>query len=172
MFTVLLILQVFLGAVIIALVLLQQGKGADMGAAFGAGASGTVFGSRGGSSFFTRATAVLATLFFANSILLSSPIVRDVEDVRSSVTESLPALEQEQDQELMVEEQEVLLEEPTASDLPPADLPDMPVPLDEPVSDLPPAEESVETTDSVETAVPEDRVNQDESIGPADGPAQ
>ena len=60
MFTALLILQVLLGLSIIGLVLLQQGKGADMGAAFGAGAAGTVFGAGGGGSFFTRATAVLA----------------------------------------------------------------------------------------------------------------
>jgi len=56
---------------IIALVLLQRGKGADAGAAFGAGASGTVFGSRGASSFFSRATAVLATAFFASSLTLA-----------------------------------------------------------------------------------------------------
>ena len=56
---------------IIALVLLQRGKGADAGAAFGAGASGTVFGARGSGSFFSRATAVLATLFFASSLTLA-----------------------------------------------------------------------------------------------------
>ncbi len=56
---------------IIALVLLQRGKGADAGAAFGAGASGTVFGSRGSSSFFSRATAVLATAFFVSSLTLA-----------------------------------------------------------------------------------------------------
>jgi preprotein translocase subunit SecG len=56
---------------IIALVLLQRGKGADAGAAFGAGASGTVFGSRGASSFFSRATAVLATAFFVSSLTLA-----------------------------------------------------------------------------------------------------
>ncbi|MGI9221294.1 MAG: preprotein translocase subunit SecG [Woeseiaceae bacterium] len=56
---------------IIALVLLQRGKGADAGAAFGAGASGTVFGSRGSGSFFSRATAVLATAFFASSLTLA-----------------------------------------------------------------------------------------------------
>ena len=75
MFTALLILQVLLGVTMIALILLQQGKGADMGAAFGAGASGTVFGARGSGSFFTRTTAILATLFFANSVLLSSPLI-------------------------------------------------------------------------------------------------
>jgi preprotein translocase subunit SecG len=56
---------------IIIMVLLQRGKGADAGAAFGAGASGTVFGSQGSSSFFSRATAVLATAFFASSLTLA-----------------------------------------------------------------------------------------------------
>jgi len=56
---------------IILLVLMQRGKGADAGAAFGAGASGTVFGSRGSSSFFSRATAILATAFFASSLTLA-----------------------------------------------------------------------------------------------------
>ena len=56
---------------IIALVLLQRGKGADAGAAFGAGASGTVFGSRGSGSFFSRMTAILATAFFASSLTLA-----------------------------------------------------------------------------------------------------
>ncbi|MBT5862335.1 MAG: preprotein translocase subunit SecG [Gammaproteobacteria bacterium] len=56
---------------IIALVLLQRGKGADAGAAFGAGASGTVFGSRGSGSFFSRATAVCATAFFVTSLTLA-----------------------------------------------------------------------------------------------------
>lgn len=56
---------------IIILVLLQRGKGADAGAAFGAGASGTVFGARGSGSFFSRATAVCATLFFASSLTLA-----------------------------------------------------------------------------------------------------
>lgn len=58
-------------ALIITLVLLQRGKGAEAGSGFGAGASGTVFGSRGTSSFFSRATAVLATLFFATSLTLA-----------------------------------------------------------------------------------------------------
>jgi preprotein translocase subunit SecG len=56
---------------IIALVLMQRGKGADAGAAFGAGASGTVFGARGSGSFFSRATAILATAFFASSLTLA-----------------------------------------------------------------------------------------------------
>lgn len=56
---------------LIGLVLLQHGKGADAGAAFGSGASSTVFGSRGASSFLSRATAVLATTFFCTSLVLA-----------------------------------------------------------------------------------------------------
>ena len=56
---------------IVALVLLQRGKGADAGAGFGAGASGTVFGARGSSTFFSKLTAVLATLFFMTSVSLA-----------------------------------------------------------------------------------------------------
>ncbi|MDX1508473.1 MAG: preprotein translocase subunit SecG [Woeseiaceae bacterium] len=68
---VLLIVHTLIAVAIIALVLLQRGKGADAGAAFGAGASGTVFGARGSASFFSRATAVLATAFFATSLTLA-----------------------------------------------------------------------------------------------------
>ena len=56
---------------IITLVLLQHGKGADAGAAFGSGASATVFGARGSTSFLSRATAVLAAFFFLNSLALA-----------------------------------------------------------------------------------------------------
>ena len=65
------VLHVLLAASIIGLVLLQRGKGADAGAGFGAGASGTVFGARGSGSFLSRATAILATLFFVTSLGLS-----------------------------------------------------------------------------------------------------
>ena len=73
---------------IIALVLLQRGKGADAGAAFGAGASGTVFGSRGSGSFFSRATAVLATAFFASSLTLAYLSSQRVTTEESLVDES------------------------------------------------------------------------------------
>ena len=58
-------------AAIIALILLQQGKGAEAGASFGAGASQTVFGSQGGGNFFTRATAIFAAIFFITSFGLA-----------------------------------------------------------------------------------------------------
>ncbi len=77
MFPILLAIQVLISISIIALVLLQQGKGADMGVGFGGGASGTVFGARGSGSFFTRATAILAAIFFINCLLIASPLVRE-----------------------------------------------------------------------------------------------
>jgi preprotein translocase subunit SecG len=67
----LLIAHIGVGLLIIGLVLLQRGKGADAGTGFGAGASGTVFGSRGSANFLSRTTAVLATLFFATSLALA-----------------------------------------------------------------------------------------------------
>lgn len=71
LYNVLLVLQILIALSIIGLVLIQHGKGADAGAAFGGGASGTVFGARGSGNFLSRSTAVLATLFFANSLLLA-----------------------------------------------------------------------------------------------------
>ena len=69
--TAVLIAHVGIALLIIGLVLLQRGKGADAGTGFGAGASGTVFGARGSATFFSRATGVLATLFFATSLALA-----------------------------------------------------------------------------------------------------
>jgi preprotein translocase subunit SecG len=71
MYTALLIAHTFIAVTITVLVLLQRGKGADAGAGFGAGASGTVFGARGSTNFFSRATAVLAAAFFASSLKLA-----------------------------------------------------------------------------------------------------
>jgi preprotein translocase subunit SecG len=68
--TILTVLQLFLSLGLIGLVLIQHGRGADAGAAFGSGASATVFGSRGSGSFLSRATAVIAALFFVTSIAL------------------------------------------------------------------------------------------------------
>lgn len=64
-------IQVAVAIAIIVLVLVQHGKGADAGAAFGSGASGTVFGSRGSGTFLSHATAVLAAVFFINSLGLA-----------------------------------------------------------------------------------------------------
>lgn len=69
--TLVLIVHVIIGAVMIGLVLMQRGKGAEAGAAFGAGASATVFGAKGSANFLSRSTAVAATLFFATSLGLA-----------------------------------------------------------------------------------------------------
>ena len=63
--------QVFTSFVIVGLVLLQRGKGAEAGAGFGAGASGTVFGARGATTALSRATAVFAAIFMINSLALA-----------------------------------------------------------------------------------------------------
>jgi preprotein translocase subunit SecG len=71
LYTVLIVLHVVLAAGLIALVLVQRGPGATMGAAFGAGASGTVFGARGSASFLTKLTTWLGVAFFAISLSMA-----------------------------------------------------------------------------------------------------
>ncbi|MCY1428490.1 Protein-export membrane protein SecG [compost metagenome] len=69
--TVIIVVHLLVALGLVALVLLQQGKGADAGASFGAGASGTVFGSQGSATFLSRFTATLAAVFFATSLGLA-----------------------------------------------------------------------------------------------------
>lgn len=69
--SIILIVHMVLAFFLVLFILVQQGKGADAGAAFGAGASGTVFGSRGTGGFLSRTTAILATLFFITSSYLA-----------------------------------------------------------------------------------------------------
>ncbi len=100
-----LIAHTLIALAIIALVLLQRGKGADAGANFGGGASGTVFGARGSGSFFSRATAICATLFFVSSLTLAylssqrtaeaTSIVGDapVEEAAPAPASDLPSIE-------------------------------------------------------------------------------
>jgi preprotein translocase subunit SecG len=71
MYQVIIVIHVLLGLGVIGLVLMQQGKGADAGAAFGTGSAGSVFGAQGAASFLSRSTAILATLFFATSLGLA-----------------------------------------------------------------------------------------------------
>ena len=116
-----LIVHTLIALGIITLVLLQRGKGADAGAGFGAGASGTVFGARGSGSFFSRATAVLATAFFISSLTLAYLSSQQTQ-APDSLLEGAPVVEEE------------------AADAP---LPDE----DTPISDMPslePAEDSGE----------------------------
>ena len=67
----LIVIQVICAVAIIVLILLQHGKGADMGAAFGSGASGSLFGASGSANFLSRSTAVLASIFFLTTIGLA-----------------------------------------------------------------------------------------------------
>lgn len=69
--TILTVLHLFLAIGLVGLVLMQHGRGADAGAAFGTGASATVFGARGSGNFLSRTTALLATLFFITSVALA-----------------------------------------------------------------------------------------------------
>jgi preprotein translocase subunit SecG len=87
--TLIVIIHVFVSVALVTLVLLQHGKGADAGAAFGSGASQTVFGARGSASFLTRATAALATVFFLTSLSLAYLYGKRVE--HKSVIEKIEA---------------------------------------------------------------------------------
>lgn len=71
LYQIIIIIHIFLGIGIVGLVLMQQGKGADAGATFGGGASGSVFGAQGSASFLSRTTAIFATLFFTTSLGLA-----------------------------------------------------------------------------------------------------
>ncbi|MGB5628068.1 MAG: preprotein translocase subunit SecG [Woeseiaceae bacterium] len=132
---VVLIAHTLIAIMIIVLVLLQRGKGADAGAAFGAGASGTVFGARGSSSFFSRATAIFATLFFASSLTLAYLSSQRAE-APSSLLENAPVVETDA---AVVPE---LSEETPISDMPELESSEEPVPADlpeleeEPANDL------------------------------------
>ena len=86
---ILLIVQILLCVGLVTIVLLQQGRGADAGASFGGGSSGSLFGSRGPASFLSKVTAGLAALFFANSLALAYISGQSVE--RRSVVERVQA---------------------------------------------------------------------------------
>lgn len=86
MYQFILLVHVFVAIFVIALVLVQQGKGATMGAAFGSGASQTVFGSRGSGSFLFRVTITLAIIFFITSIGLNYLAAQAYKQTRAVVT--------------------------------------------------------------------------------------
>jgi len=79
--------HVILAIVLIVLILLQHGKGADMGAAFGSGSAGSLFGASGSANFLSRSTAIVATLFFTNQVKGDS-IMNSVMDSNEASTES------------------------------------------------------------------------------------
>jgi len=88
--TILTILQVLSAFAIVGLVLLQRGKGADAGAGFGAGASGTVFGARGATTGLSRMTAIFAAIFMINSLCLTYLFQRDARAQPTSLLDQVP----------------------------------------------------------------------------------
>ncbi len=124
--TILVIFHLFLALGLVGLILIQHGKGADAGAAFGSGASATVFGAQGSASFLTRTTAILAALFFITSMVLAyfASQARDTTGIMESMQ---PTAE-----EVRIERNDVpQVPAPTASDVPviPAAEPEAAVPV-------------------------------------------
>ncbi len=145
MFQFLLIMQVLVSISIISLVMIQQGKGADMGAAFGSGSAGTVFGTGGGGSFLTRATAILAVVFFVNCLMIASPLVRHNDNSEGSIAETIEQQLTEQagkakimDEALQTGSPEATVEKAEIAETE-GDLPDVPdaLPTDAGTGDLP-----------------------------------
>ena len=91
--TIILAVQMLTALGMIGLILLQHGKGADMGAAFGSGASGSLFGATGSANFLSRTTAILAAVFFACTLVLAyfSHSVKPVATTGSVLERSAPA---------------------------------------------------------------------------------
>jgi preprotein translocase subunit SecG len=95
LFSIVLTFHILAALGVIGLVLVQHGKGADMGAAFGSGASGSLFGATGSANFLSRATAVLATVFFVTSLSLAyiaSSKPKTVGSVMQDAVNSQPVL--------------------------------------------------------------------------------
>ena len=104
----------------VGLILIQQGKGAETGASFGSGASGTVFGSQGSATFLSRLTAVLATVFFVTSLGLAFYASHKASDIRDA---GLPVPMMQSESRAPVSEDVPVLEEqapqaPVTSDIP------------------------------------------------------
>ena len=125
MYQIVLLIHVFAAVCIIALVLVQQGKGASVGAAFGSGASQTVFGSRGSGSFLFRLTMGLAAVFFITSLSMTYMATRMYKQEK---TLSLPALPAKPEAPAAPA---VETKQPAVSDIAPlpAGIPDVTVPI-------------------------------------------
>ena len=122
MYNALLITAVALSLSIIGLVLLQHGRGADTGAAFGAGASGSIFGSRGSATFLSRITAVAVALFFVNCLALAW-IVKSESPEASLLDRQAQELYEMPDE---LEELEDLSAEEFEAEAPPSSVEDIP----------------------------------------------
>jgi preprotein translocase subunit SecG len=129
LYSILIVAQVIISIALITLVLLQQGKGADAGAAFGSGASSTVFGSRGSANFLSRSTAILAALFFFNSLGMAY-MISNQPTAQSVVDQAV--MEETEDMQVETVEQDIPVSDIPADDVPveeqpataPADVPE------------------------------------------------
>ena len=116
MFEILMILYVLVSIAIIGLVLIQHGKGADMGASFGAGASATIFGSAGKGNFMTKSTTILAIVFFALSLLIGNHNASQIK--KNAEFENLGTVQSTQKADKSVEKQAEGAKEETTKDIP------------------------------------------------------
>jgi len=100
-YNIIVIIQVLSALAIIGLVLVQHGKGADMGAAFGSGASGSLFGATGSSNFLSKSTAIAAAVFFCSTLIMAyighkrspveSGVMENIQTVPSSAAPAAPS---------------------------------------------------------------------------------
>jgi len=146
------IFHVFIAIAMVALVLVQRGAGATAGAAFGSGASGTVFGSRGAGTFLTKSTWVLATLFCAISLTMAVIVSRSFDEPGTDLGVVGSAVPAEQSGESVMTQSVISAEENQQDDLPvlPTDDSDLPEQsmLQDSAEDLPVLDDV--TTESVE----------------------
>ena len=125
-YEVLVIVYLIVAVMLIGFVLIQQGKGAGMGASFGSGGSNTVFGSTGSGNFLTRTTAILATLFFVISLILGNQTADKEKSVDEWQNLEVPVSEQLIDSDVPLTEQTLPVN--TDSDVPEVDAPKEDVP--------------------------------------------
>ncbi|WP_174484543.1 preprotein translocase subunit SecG [methanotrophic endosymbiont of Bathymodiolus puteoserpentis (Logatchev)] len=124
MYQIIIIGHMVVGLAVIGLVLIQHGKGADAGAAFGSGSSGTVFGAQGSASFLSRTTGVLATVFFSTSLalaVLSGNTGNDADIMDTPVIDPIAA------EVPMIESEQQVVNEPALTE------DELPVIVDEPI---------------------------------------
>ena len=123
--TVLLAIQVLVSASLIVFILLQHGRGADAGAAFGSGASATVFGARGSGNFFTRVTSILAFVFIVNSLALAW-IAKERMKEQKSLMEGIAPPAVSAPVEVPAQKAEPAVPEAPADEAPATDVPEVP----------------------------------------------
>jgi preprotein translocase subunit SecG len=178
MYQAIIVVHVLLGLGVIGLVLMQQGKGADAGAAFGSGSSGSVFGAQGSASFLSRTTAVLAALFFATSLgltvlgshretttdLMSTPDVKQdkmvmpegLPDVDASKVTEVPAMDLDHNADMKSPEPEKAMEDMPKSEEAPKS--ENLMPQDNMVKEHPMSEQSTSESTPVEKAKTEKKM--------------